>query len=329
MLGKLRQRAFQRLSLEREIRRWRRCVASLRVSSLPRQADRTVLFCDLMTIAATAKIKSLIGGLLALKGYRTVVLLEKRNRPIERIFEAVVSDARFVYLDAFADAEQVVAARKVATRIISDLSHLQDLIGFEQDGFRTGRNVLSIVLRELRKGRVENDNPEHRKLALDTLVRSLLAKDAVARILKEHLPDLAVFNERGYTPAGEAFDGCVLANIDTIQWCGAPKDDCLLYRRYNANTRGEHPLTFSKQTWQKLQLMPWTAKDDHSVTDRIQAEYASGTWGSRQQLQDGKSIVSAEEVYQRLRTRSGQEDGRNLLSHSLRCDLFLRNQPVR
>ena len=244
MLGKLRKRAFQRLSLEREIRRWRRCVASLRASSLPRRADRTVLFCDLMTIAATAKIESLIGGLLASKDIERLCCWKSAIARLSGFFRPsfLMRDlSTWTRLWTQSKWSRPEKSPRVSFRTFLIFRILLDL---SRTASGTGRNVLSIVLRELRKGRVENDNPEHRKLALDTLVRSLLAKDAVARILKEHLPDLAVFNERGYTPAGEAFDGCVLANIDTIQWCGAPKDDCLLYRRYNANTRGEHPSLF-------------------------------------------------------------------------------------
>jgi hypothetical protein len=57
--------------------------------------------------------------------------------------------------------------------------------------------------------------------------------------------DLAVFNEREYTPAGEVFDGCVLNGIDATQWCGAPRSDWLVYRRCGLAARGEHSLALS------------------------------------------------------------------------------------
>ena len=105
-----------------------------------------------------------------------------------------------------------------------------------------------------------------------------------------------MFNERGYTPAGEVFDGCLLRGVDTIQWCGAPQSDCLIYRRYTLDTRGEHPLALSDVMWGRLLTMPWSAADDQAVADRIAANYASGAWYNRQQLQEGKAILSADEV---------------------------------
>src|SRR5262249_39688453 len=161
-----------------------------------------------------------------------------------------------------------------ASEIISNLRSLQDLIAYEPDGYRLGRNVLSIALRQLRAGRIDDGDRRHRELVLETLMRSLTAKQAIAAIVEEHAPEIAIFNERGYTPAGEIFDGCVLGGVDTIQWCGAPQSDCLLYRRYEPETRGEHPLTLSGQTWQRLQQIRWTPQDEQAVVDLIKAEYA-------------------------------------------------------
>src|SRR6266851_9537584 len=123
---------------------------------------------------------------------------------------------------------------------------LQSLVGLEIDGFRIGRNVQSWVLRQFRVGRLHDSDPRHRDATRKTLACSLAAKGFVERMLATSAPDIALFVERGYTPAGEVFDGCLLGGVDTIQWCGAPQSDCLIYRRYTLDTRGEHPLTLSE-----------------------------------------------------------------------------------
>jgi hypothetical protein len=260
-----------------------------------------------MTMVATAKMESLIAGLLALKGYRALILLQATNRRIEEIFRAAVPDARFIYMAELVGAAQIDAARRCAADIMSNLRSLQDLIAYELDGYRVGRNVLSIVLRELRAGRINDSDLRHRELSFETLVQSLAAKQAITWILKEYAPEIAIFNERGYTPAGEIFDGCVLGGVDTIQWCGAPQSECLLYRRYDRDTRGEHPLTLSRRTWQTLQQMRWTPQDEQAVIDRIEAEYTSGAWCSKQQQQDGKKIFASEVVRKTLDLDPGKK----------------------
>jgi hypothetical protein len=52
--------------------------------------------------------------------------------------------------------------------------------------------------------------------------------------------------------------------------------------------------------WRQLNAMPWNAQDDQAVADRIAANYQSGAWYNRQQLQEGKAILAADEVRRTL-----------------------------
>jgi hypothetical protein len=290
----LMQRLLNRLDVERDLANWRRALAPMRAARRP-DIERTALFCDLMTIPATAKFESLVAGLLRHLGYRAVVLLEGPNRLVERIFRAAVSDAEFVYRSHIV-AEAQAAAEAQADAILASARSLQDLVALELDGFRVGRNVQSFVVRQFRVGRLDDENPEHRALTRKLLAQALATKRFVEGLLAQRRPDIAVFNERGYTPAGDVFDGCVLHGVDTVQWCGAPQSDCLIYRRYDRQTRGEHPLALSDAMWTRLLAMPWSDKDDRAVVARIAGNYASGAWYNRQQLQEGKAVLAPDEV---------------------------------
>ncbi|MGB8182481.1 MAG: hypothetical protein WCF13_08930, partial [Stellaceae bacterium] len=171
-----------------------------------------------MTMPATAKVEALIAGLLRLKGYRPVVLLENPSRTIEQLFLAAAPDATFVYLNTSIDTAQTDAAAREAEAIMRQMPDPNQLVGLEVDGYRIGRNVLSVVTRQLRTGRLAEDDPAHRQAVLRTLTRSLAVKGFVGSMLDEMAPDFAIFNERGYTPAGEVFDACLLRGIDCIQW---------------------------------------------------------------------------------------------------------------
>ena len=111
-------RVRNRLSLERDLWSWRAQLAGLRVAARP-FATRRALFCNLLNMPATAKVESLIAGLLRLKGYAALILLERPNPPIERIFRAAVPDAQFVYLDTGLDAEQRAAVEGAADAIMA------------------------------------------------------------------------------------------------------------------------------------------------------------------------------------------------------------------
>lgn len=293
------RRVGTRLSVERHLWNWRRLLAPLRATAAP-SAERAVLFCDLMAMLATAKVEALMAGLLRLKGYRTIVLLEKPERAIEQIFRAAAADAEFIYLSSAIGAEETAATERDAAAILARADSLQGVVEFEIDGFRIGRNVQSMVLRHFRVGRLDDDNPQHREATQRTLARSLAVKAFVTRMLTERSIDVAVFNERGYTPAGEVFDGCITAGIDVMQWCGAPQADCLIFRRYDRETRSEHPLTLSDDMWRRLLGIPWTVESERAVIERIAANYGSGAWYNRQQLQDGKVVLSPDGVRQSL-----------------------------
>lgn len=293
------RRVSARIGLERDLWNWTRMLEPLRAAVRP-EYERAVLFCDLMAMPATAKVESLIAGLLRLKRYRVIVLLEKSDVAIEQIFRAAVPDTEFVYLNDAIGDEQKAQARRDAEQIMAGTPDLQDLVKLEIDGFRIGRNVQSRVLREFRVGRLNKSDPAHQEATRRTLAQSLAVKSCVERILTGQRPDLAVFIERGYTPAGEVFDGCLLHGVDTVQWCGAPQSDCLIYRRYAIHTRGEHPLALSDAMWDRLQSIPWSKEDDEAVAVRIAANYRSGAWYNRQQLQEGKIVVPVSEVHRKL-----------------------------
>ena len=296
-VSRILQRVLNRGKLEWDIRIWRKQLAPLRrIGGGP--TTRTVLFCELMSMNATAKVDALIAGLLRAKGYRPLVLLGRPDRIIEAIFRAAVPDTEFVYREPGIDQQALAAAQAQADAIMVPGLALRSLVDYEIDGFRIGRNVQSMVLRRFRVGRL--NEADHWEATKSVLVQSLATKEFVQRLLTSRRIDAAVFVERGYTPAGEVFDGCIANGVDVIQWCGAPQANCLIYRRYDASTRGEHPLALSEEMCQRLIAMPWSQDDSERIVRQIAANYQSGAWYNRQRLQEGKEIVEPEDVRRQL-----------------------------
>lgn len=253
-----------------------------------------------------AKVETLFAAALARRAFRPVVLLPERIALIERVFSAC-GRAEFIYLNEFLTPEIFAEFGVEAERVLAETPDLEALANLELDGFRIGRNVQSRVVRKFRVGRLDPGNLEQMAELRQVMTESLAVSRIASRLIEDLKPDLAVFLEKGYTPAGEVYDACLLKGVDTIQWLGAPQSDHLLFKRYSLATRADHPFALGTDTWERLHAAPWSSVQDQLVVDRIASHYQSGAWYNRQQLQTGKRIVSPAEVRSQLGVRPGRK----------------------
>jgi hypothetical protein len=278
--------------------KWWHDTHALRQRPVPARS-KTLLVVDLMTMISNAKVEALLTAALRRRGYRPVVLLPSSTSVIERIYKAG-GTTEFVYLQNYLSDDLKEQARVEAERCMAAIPDLQELVELEIDGYRTGRNVQSYVVRRFRTGRLDSRNEAHRSETRRLLADALAIRLVVPRLLEDTHPDLALFCERGYTPAGDIFDGCLLHGVDVIQWLGAPQSDRLLFKRYRRENRDTHPLALSTETWKKLQKMPWTHELEEHLLTQLASHYESGAWYNRQQLQEGKSFKSRQQIHEQL-----------------------------
>lgn len=291
-------RLRHRMALETDLGVWSRSLGAKPKKS----GARKVLLCDLVSAYSSYKAQALFARALIAHGFRPVVLLQSANKLAKRVYNAAQM-TEFVYLDDFMGPNFIAEAK----RLLSGDNAFERLLTLEIDGVRIGRNVLSLVLRQLRTGRLDAKDPEQAHLAVNILAQSLAAKAAGEKMLDAVKPDLAIFNERGYTPAGELFDLCLARSIDAIQWLGAPQADRLLFKRYHLGNRASHPLALDPSTWQSLAKAPWTDTQEAEVMTQLASHYGSGAWFNRQQLQTGKSLMSPSEIRDALGVAEGRK----------------------
>lgn len=304
-LANLPQRIRARLLVEANVAGWRRDTAVLR--AMPNGAPcGTVLICALMTNVATSKAEAIYAAALRQHGYRIVVLLPIRSAVIEKVHAA----AGAAHIVSFAEEARAVdrdAMRALAHDKVSACKNSSEILDWELDGVRIGRNALSLAVRRLRIGRLDLADARHRAVLEDSLVEGLVSARGAARIVEREKPTLALFNERGYSPAGEVFDTCLAAGVDCVQWFGAPQSEALAYKRYTLATRGAHPFSLGGDTWSQLQAEPFSTDAEERVLENIAEAYGSGGWYKRQQLQTGKPIFSRNETLQRLGVKAGRK----------------------
>lgn len=294
-------RIWSRALVEIDLLIWKKKTKPIRCAPCPKP-EKVALFCDLLAMYSIAKVEALFASALAQLGCRAVVLLQKKSTLIERAFSACGS-VEFIYLDELLTPEILAESRSEADVLLADAKDPDVLAKMEINGFRTGRNVLSRVVRKFRVGCLDPSSAEQMDELHHVLAESLATNRIASRLLENLKPDLAVFLEKGYTPAGEIYDACLLGGVDTIQWLGAPQSDHLLFKRYSLATRSDHPFALGDDTWEQLQLAQWSTKHDQLVVDRIASHYRSGAWFNRQQLQSGKRFMHKTEVRSNLGLR--------------------------
>ena len=304
-MSSLASRLYARALVELNLLDWQASTAAFRAKSHPRP-ERTVLICALMTSIASSKAEAMFAAALREHGMRVVVLLPNRSSVIERIHRATGPTETLAYDEIATDDDRMAAAAEARAHVATS-RNVHEIFAWEPDGFRIGRNALSLAARRLRIGRFELSNSAHRSVVEDCLAEALLGKRIASRIVAAEKPTLALFNERGYSPAGEVFDGCVLAGVDCVQWMGSPQSDALLYKRYSISTRDTHPFALGAETWAQIQAEPFTPDQEQRMLAHIAANYSDGGWFKRQQLQVGKPVFSVADTRRKLGVAEGRK----------------------
>jgi hypothetical protein len=256
---------------------------------------------------ATMKCEAIYAAALAKRGCKIVLVLNRDHKIALRYFRACVSCEVYVLEDYFKFEARRVLERR-ARHLLVLHKDSESFASLEVDGVRTGRNVLSRVLRKFRVGHLDETNEEQNRELTKTLEMSLETTDASLRIIEQIRPTRAIFNEKGYTPAGELFDTCIMSGVDVIQWTSAPYDGAFIFKRYSVKNQSEHPFALGEDTWERIKKVPWNRSNETRLLKKIQSNYIDGAWYNRQQLNLGKRIFSPAE----LRTRLGIQAGRKI-----------------
>jgi hypothetical protein len=301
LIGRIKDRAL----LELDLMLWRRSLRDMKHSGRP-IAGNTVVFCQLMASIATVKVEALLASRLRRLGYRIAVIIPKTDPILERIFLAT-GPTDFFFAEGLTDGRDADQADIVAARLLEGCRTPEDIINLEVEGFRIGRNALSKTVREMRIGKMDPLNEEHSAALRKAIAASLLAKRRAEILIEQIEPSLGVFNERGYTPAGEMFDACLLAGTDVVQWVGAPQSDRLLFKRYTLATRDRHPFALGDDTWEELQRDGLGETRSAAIIEKLVSHYESGAWYNRQQLQEGKRIFDREATRSKLGVQGGRK----------------------
>jgi hypothetical protein len=187
-----------------------------------------------------------------------------------------------------------------AEAIVGRCQSVEDLLDFEHAGVRVGRLALSTALRGKYAGSLDLRAPEDRQLLVDSVAYGLTCANAAHKILQRFRPDLALFLDTTYSPAGELFDCCLQNEVDTLQWQQGHRSNALLFKRYTLETRLQHPTYLSPESWRLVRDMEWTKSHRERLDRELYSGYASGDWYSVVGTQFDKSMVDSAQLRERL-----------------------------
>jgi hypothetical protein len=186
-----------------------------------------------------------------------------------------------------------------AEEMMNGVDTFEDFIALRYKGINVGKYASSTIMRQTRRGTLNFNDPLQKKLAKDSLSRSLSAAQGALLLIKETNPSILVVVDRGYTPYGEMFDACVNENVAVITWNVAHRDNALILKRYYSKNRDSHPASLSSQSWQTMLDLKWTDEHRQKLHNELSSSYANGEWYGEVGTQFGKKEFGASEIISR------------------------------
>jgi len=258
------------------------------------------MFTGPMSMPIAVKFEAIIAYLLSHLGCEIILLMPRRRwYSVVWLYPALLTKLRVYFLSDYVSPEISNKAATEARRILDSIRSIDEFESLSYSDIKIGKSVLSTALRRLRKGKIDLTTDSHRSVVRSILTISIETSRAAVNLIREVKPDCVVFHEKGYTPVAEIFQACISASIDTVQWCGAPKSDSLLFKRYNNLNMWDHPLSLSSTTKRKFEDFCFLDGGEFIIR-QIEDGYVSNAWFNRQQLQTDKIILPKDEVYKRL-----------------------------
>lgn len=184
--------------------------------------------------------------------------------------------------------------------VVARLQSLEDLLTFEHEGVRVGRFAASTALRWLRVGALNLESRDARARLVPFIASAMTYASAAQALVRRVKPELALFPDRGYTPAGELFDICLGDGVDVVTWNAAHKNNALMVKRYTRENRDDHPASLSPASWERVQHMGWAEAHRQRLRQELHGCYASGEWYSEVGTQFNTRIMDPGEIRRRL-----------------------------
>jgi hypothetical protein len=266
----------------------------LRHNLLPRSVNPKTALLVSLNLPPVAKLEGMAIKAFQMAGFDTVVL-GRRRYDLLRYYRLAGAKAVVDWSDfgVHKDPEWVDQA-------LHRLVTLRDWLALTYRGVHVGRFAIASAMRDLKKGRLDVNDPSVRQVLRQYVENSASCTLRGIRLLDHVKPDCALFLDRGYLGQGELFDLALERGIDALTWNGGYKSNLLFFKRYHSGNEREHHASLSTDSWRQICSVPWKPDYSRQVRDELFRCYQSQDWFSSVGTQFGKEILPQQMTRQRL-----------------------------
>jgi len=218
----------------------------------------------------------------------------------ERRYQRLFGVRRFLNFERFLAITPSAGLAREIRDFVQSRPRMPDLLELTYRDVDVGRIALSNVLNRNKFAKFDLAQPETLAEVGSELARIHRNILAAERMVAHQRPRIALFLEKGLSPAAEIFGVCVARGIPVVQYVGSQRMDGFVLKRLNRHNRHQHPFSLDPQSWDRVKRMPWGPGHEAELMRDFEDSYRKGSWFNRKFLHEGKRIKSAEEVRRQL-----------------------------
>jgi hypothetical protein len=277
-------------SLWRDYEQTRRAARSMRAATPPLPATAPVALVGLYRDDVfDTKIGLLLAAALGPHGLRTVVYAPtQRARRVAR-YSTAFGASEVVFADEVPLSDDVRRAiDRRARSLLAGPCDFDSVKGWRDGTHQVGNHVLSTLIRLTFDGSPDLAVEGNRAL-LGTVLRDVLTNYERANALFDRLDvGVVLVEEANYSVNGPLVDVAVERGVDVVQTITTWRDDALISKRLTQANRREDAKSVSRESYEQLLAVPWTAADDAELDDDFGRRYGRA-WGLGRQFQPAQA----------------------------------------
>jgi hypothetical protein len=214
------------------------------------------------------KIELLFALLLKYEGRKIYFLCDKSNYWINKYIKwSKIGEILFIQ-DYF--NKNYLEEKKIK---ISELQNLDEIKKITFKGAWVGPQILSSLFRSYKSGVIDFQDFEI-KIRLSNIIQNSIKYVNIAEFISESIKfDMCVVNEPNYEINGALVDILIKNEVDVIQYIQPSKDEALILKRLNKETRRAHPASVSKENFTNIIQGEWNDEFDSILEKEFTSRY--------------------------------------------------------
>lgn len=156
---------------------------------------------------------------------------------------------------------------------VAEFNNLDEIKNITYKGAWVGPQILSSLFRSYKAGVVDFQDFDV-KTRLSYIIQNSFKYVNIAELISDSIKfDLCIVNEPNYEINGALVDILIKNKVDVIQYIQPSKDEALILKRLNKETRREHPASVSKENFTQIIKGVWNESFDSKLEKEFTSRY--------------------------------------------------------